>query len=149
MYGLFPLVMHEVVERLSDGPPFSLHVVWGGAYMVMSLRFAYNVTVQSVVVGAVLTGEAWEGEILRVPACFKASFSSVPHVSSLVVEEEGQPADCLRKDVCGGCSVNTMDYAANHVNHVDHVDHCEPCSLRSGIRCDLEIQPENFCWTWT
>ena len=30
MYGLFPFVMHDVVECLSDGRPFLLHVVRDG-----------------------------------------------------------------------------------------------------------------------
>ena len=82
--------------------------------MVISRRFVDGLTVRSVVVGAVLTGEAWEDELSRVATRFNASLSSVPPVSPLVVEEEGRLVDCSRKDVCGVCPVivNHVDYAA-------------------------------------
>ena len=85
-----------------------------GAYIAMSLQLVDGVSVRTVVVGAVLTGEAWEDELLPLAARFKASFSSVPHVSSLVVEEECRLADFLMRDVCGGCPVTVkhVDYAA-------------------------------------
>ena len=127
MYGLFLFVMHEVVERLPDGRSFLHHVVRHGAYMVISLQFVDGVTVRCFVVGAVLTVEAWENELLRVAARFNASFSSVPHVSSLVVEEEGRLAECLRRDVCGESS------------------HREPCGQCIRAGSGLQIQPESFC----
>ena len=72
------------------------------------------VTVPSGIVGAVVTGESWENALLRVAASFNAKFSSVPHVSSLVVEEEYRLVDCLRRHVCGESPVivNHVDYAA-------------------------------------
>ena len=117
MYRLFPFVMHEVVERLADGAdecPFSLHMVRDVAYIVMFLQFADSLAVRFVVVGAVLTVEAWEDELVQVAARFHANFSSMPHVSSFVVEEDGRPVDCLRKDVCGAIPVivKHVDYAA-------------------------------------
>ena len=73
-----------------------------------------GVSVQTVVVGSMLMEEAWEDELFRLPARLNASFSSVLHVSSLVVEEEGRLADFLLKNVCGECPViiNHVDYAA-------------------------------------
>ena len=113
MYGLFPFVMHEVVERLANERPFSLDVFRDGDCMVLSMQFVDGVTVRYVIVAAVLTGEAWEDELLRVAARLNASFSSVPHVSSLVVEEVGRLVDCFRRDVWGGPVIVThVVYAA-------------------------------------
>ena len=81
--------------------------------MAINLQFSVGVNVRLVAMGAVLTGEACEDEMLRLSARFNASLSIVPHVSSLVVEEEGWLLDCLRRDVCGECpiTVNHVDYA--------------------------------------
>ena len=58
---------------LTNWGPFSLHVVWNRAYIVMSRQFVGGISVREIVVGAVLTGEAWEDELLRLAARFNAS----------------------------------------------------------------------------
>ena len=51
---------------------------------------------------------------MRLTAWFSANSGSVPHVSSLVAEQEGWLADFLRRELCERCSVNFnhVDYAA-------------------------------------
>ena len=101
MYGLFPIFMHVIEKRVLDERLLSLHVGRDEAYMVKSLQFVDGGTIWTVVVDAVLTGKALEDELLGLAAQFSASFSSVPHIFSRVVKEEGRLAGFLRRVVCG------------------------------------------------
>ena len=138
MYLSFPFVMHEVVERSTDGRELFLQVFQDGAYMVICLQFVDSISVRVVFVGTVVTGEAREDNILRLAARFNASFISVPHFSSLVVQEEGRLADCLKRDVCVGCPV-----IVNHVNYAAVLDVVLKGSQKTFVTFEVST-----CWTF-
>ena len=79
---------------------------------------------------AISVGRKRLGEkLLRLAAPFKAGFCSVPHVSSVLVEQVGELPDFLKRGVrqiSGSCAA---------------------CGLQGCVRCGSEGQPEIFCGT--